>query len=88
MDFARTFRNAFSDLKAEVEQLVGEGEFVVSRLKVSGKHTGDLMGMGPTGKKVVLKGILNMMRIRNGKVVEEWEVFDEMLFMKQLGKAG
>ena len=31
---------------------------------------------------------LNMMRIRDGKVVEEWEVFDEMLFMKQLGKAG
>ena len=45
------------------------------------------MRMGPTGKKVDLKGVLNMMRIRNGKVVEEWEIFDEMLFMKQLGMA-
>ncbi len=88
VDFARTFRNAFSDWKAEVEQLVAEGDFVVSRLRVSGTHTGDLMGMGPTGKKVDLKGVLNMMRIRNGKVVEEWEVFDEMLFMKQLGNTG
>ena len=49
---------------------------------------GELMGMAPTGKKLDLKWVMHMVRIQNGKVVEEWEIFDQMDFMKQLGMAG
>ena len=88
VDLARMYKNAFPDMKAEVEQLVAEGDFVVSRVRPHGTHKGDLMGMAPTGKKIDIRWVMNMARIENGKVVEEWEVFDQMDFMKQLGKAG
>ncbi len=85
VDFAKSYRAAFPDMKAEVEQLVAEGDFVVSRVRPSGTHTGDLMGMPPTGKKVDLRWVMNMVRVVDGKVAEEWEVFDQLDFMRQLG---
>src|SRR5438105_5220976 len=85
IDFARGFKTAFPDMTVEIEQLVAEGEFVVSRVRGSGTHTGELMGMPPTGKKVDVRWVMNMVRIVNGKVAEEWEIFDQMDFMNQLG---
>lgn len=85
VDFARAYKNAFPDMTAEIEQLVAEGDFVVSRARPSGTHTADLAGIPPTGKKVDLRWVMNMARVQNGQVVEEWEVFDAMDFMRQLG---
>jgi predicted ester cyclase len=88
VDFARGYKVAFPDMTADVEQLVAEGDFVVSRTRPSGTNTGEMMGMAPTGKRVDLKWIMNMVRIVDGRIVEEWEVFDQMDFAKQMGMAG
>jgi predicted ester cyclase len=85
VEFARGYKVAFPDMRADVEQLVAEGDFVVSRTRPSGTNTGEMMGMPATGKKVDVRWVMNMVRINNGHIVEEWEIFDQMDFMKQLG---
>jgi steroid delta-isomerase-like uncharacterized protein len=85
VDFARGYKAGFPDIQAEIEQLVAEGDLVVSRVRVYGTNTGELMGMPPTGRAVDLRWVMNMVRIVDGQIAEEWEVFDQADFARQLG---
>jgi predicted ester cyclase len=58
-----------------VEHLIAEGELVSSVVTLRGKHTGDLMGLPPSGKDVSMR-IADVVRVSNGKVVERWGVED------------
>jgi steroid delta-isomerase-like uncharacterized protein len=83
---AGMFHQALPDWHSEVEQLVAEADIVVERFTASGTHRADLMGVPPTGKVVVLKG-MQMFRIENNKIVERWGRLDEVGLMRQLGLA-
>lgn len=74
----------FPDLRVEVEELVAEGDRVVAVLRYHGTHNGDLFGMPPTGRRISVRQIA-VYRIKDGKVIEEWEVSDQMGLMQQLG---
>jgi len=50
----RTLWRAFPDLRFTVEEQSVVGEWVLTRLKVAGTHEGELLGLGPTGKRVVV----------------------------------
>ena len=50
--------NAFPDLHAEVEDIFGEGDKILSRAMCRGTHKGNLMGMPPTGKQVAIRVIV------------------------------
>lgn len=66
---------AYPDAQITVEdQLVG-GDRVVTRWTGCGTQTGELMGMPPTGKQVVVPGIQIDRLISNGKIVESWTLF-------------
>jgi predicted ester cyclase len=54
------------------------------RWTATATHKGELMGIAPTGKQVTITGIA-IDRIDGGKIVEEWENFDRMSMMQQLG---
>ena len=58
---------AFTDISAELDELVAEDDKVAVRWTVRGKQVGDFMGIAPTGKFVELQGI-NMYRVRDGKL--------------------
>jgi predicted ester cyclase len=62
-------RITFADLYLTVEQQIAEGEWVVSQVTARGFHTGDWMGMKPTGKAVEISSV-NVDRIINGRIVE------------------
>jgi steroid delta-isomerase-like uncharacterized protein len=79
-------RAGFPDMKLTIEDMVAEGDRVVNRWTLSGTHEGEYMGIPPTGRKVVLKGI-SIHRIEGGKVVENWHEMDMMGVMAQLGVA-
>jgi predicted ester cyclase len=49
-----------------------------------GTHKGELEGMPPTGKTFT-SSFFTVFRIVDGKIVEEWEIFDELGMMMQLG---
>ena len=78
------FLGAFPDLHVTVEDLIAEGDKIVGRVTLTGTHQGELMGIPATGKKVSFSEIL-IVRISNGKAVEQWEVADTMSMMQQLG---
>src|SRR5574341_722642 len=81
--FAMVF-NAFPDLHVTFEDLVAEGDRVVTRLTMHGTHRGMFMGVPPTGKHATW-GIINIYRVADGKVVEHWSETDRMSLMQQLG---
>jgi steroid delta-isomerase-like uncharacterized protein len=79
-----TYRTAFPDLHFVIEDMIGEGDKVMTRWTVTGTHQGDLQGVAPTGNKIELTGI-SLYRLADGKVVEEWTNWDTGGMMKQLG---
>ncbi|MBE7472933.1 MAG: ester cyclase [Anaerolineae bacterium] len=81
------YHAVFSDLRVTAEDIIAEGNKVVVRLAVKGTHTGEFMGLPPTGKQVTMNGI-EMFRLANGKIVERWAEFDMMSLMQQLGVMG
>jgi steroid delta-isomerase-like uncharacterized protein len=79
------YLTAFPDMTIRVEDVIGEGDRVFSRVRVTGTNTGELMGMPATGKPVDIRWMFNAARFEDGKVAEEWEIFDRMDMMTQLG---
>jgi steroid delta-isomerase-like uncharacterized protein len=85
LDLAKMYRTAFPDVRVTIEDMIAEGDRVFTRVRPQATHTGELMGMPPTGKKIDLQWVMNVVRIANGKIVEEWEIFNQMDLMRQLG---
>ena len=81
--FARLHR-AFPDLHIAVEDMIAEGDKVVSRNSVTGTHQGEYLGRPPTGKSIVYNEIF-IFRFAAGRVAETWGVVDVLSQMRQLG---
>ena len=77
-------RTAFPDLHLTVEDMIAEGDMVVSRLKARGTHRGDLMGIAPTGKQATVDAI-DITRVAGGQLVERWGIIDMLGMMQQIG---
>ena len=75
---------AFPDIQVRIEDILAEGNKLVTRWSAEGTQSGELMGIPATGKKVSLSGIA-IDRFENGQSVEHWEIFDQMGLMQQLG---
>jgi predicted ester cyclase len=67
-----------------VEDIVAEGDKVVTRGTFSGTHKGEFMGINPTGKRISV-GVIEILRIADGKMVEHWNLVDSLGMMQQLG---
>jgi steroid delta-isomerase-like uncharacterized protein len=78
------FRTAFPDLRLNVEDQAAEGDKVVTRYTVRGTHQGELMGIPPTDNEVVVGGMI-VSRLSGGRIEEEWNNFDALGMMQQLG---
>ncbi len=71
-------------------QMVAENDRVVVLWKAEGVNTGEGNGLPATGKPFHVTA-MTMFRLSEGKIVEEWNVFDNYAFLSQLGliaKAG
>jgi steroid delta-isomerase-like uncharacterized protein len=83
--FYSVYLSAFPDLNATVEDVIAEGDKVVTRYTIRGTHQGEIGEFGPpTGKQVEIKGI-TIHRIEDGRIVEEWERYDNLSVLRQLG---
>jgi steroid delta-isomerase-like uncharacterized protein len=81
---ASLYRNAFPDLQLIIEDLIAEGETVMTRWSCRGTHKGDLNGIAPTGKQVNISGV-TVVRLTNGKMAEGYVNWDALGLMQQLG---
>jgi steroid delta-isomerase-like uncharacterized protein len=82
--FVGMYQAAFEDGMVTIDDEIAEGDLVVTRWTGRGTHTGELMGIAPTGKEVTVSGI-TISRLANGKIAEEWELMDALGMMIQLG---
>jgi steroid delta-isomerase-like uncharacterized protein len=78
------FRQAFPDSYFIVEDMVAEGDKVATRKTFHGTHQGEFLGIPPTGQQVSI-GLIDIVRIADGKVVEHWSMGDNLGMMQQLG---
>lgn len=84
MAAAREERQALPDMRVKVNQVVGERDLVVVYWTASGTNTQPGMGLPATGKKITTPG-MTLFRFKDGKIVEEWSVWDMLGAMRQAG---
>ena len=82
--FVGMYRSAFPDGHTTVEDSIAEGDKVAYRWTFRGTHRGELMGIPPTERQVTITGI-TLDRISGGKIEEEWNNFDQLGTLQQLG---
>ncbi|MBN1189865.1 MAG: ester cyclase [Dehalococcoidales bacterium] len=63
--------SSFPDTRAELADIITEGDRVVVRTIATGTHLGDFQGIAPTGKKVRIEGI-SIFRVSDGMIQERW----------------
>jgi len=80
-------RAAFPDLRFVLEELVGEGAIVAARYHWEGTHEGTFLGIPPTGRRVLVRG-MDFYRFADGWLVEHWDNVDEFGMLSQLGDLG
>jgi len=78
------FLQGFPDLKVEIAEQMTIGDRVVTRVAWSGTHTGNFMGIPPTGNSFRSQGI-TIDQVAEGKITERWSVGDQLGMMMQLG---
>lgn len=78
------FFRALPDRKVIIEDLIAEDDRVVARATMRATQTGDLPGIPATGKSITATSII-VYRISEGKIAEEWESWDALGVMRQLG---
>src|SRR5512135_3358553 len=78
------FRTAFSNLKVQIEDSIEAGDKVAARIRMTGTHTGPLMGVPATGKPISVLGT-GIFRVVDGKLAENWVNLDALSLMQQIG---
>lgn len=78
------YASALPDFEVTLEAILAEGDLASARWTVRATHQGELMGVEPTGNRVEITGH-TVIRIRDGKITEEWNIADVMGLMQQIG---
>jgi steroid delta-isomerase-like uncharacterized protein len=73
----------FSNSHGTVEDIIAEGDKVAVRWTWTATHTGEFMGISPTGRQMSITGT-SIHRFADGKFVESWASYDSMGMMQQL----
>jgi steroid delta-isomerase-like uncharacterized protein len=84
--FVGAYRSAFPDGRSTLEEAIVQDDRLAYRWTFRGTHEGDLLGIAPTGKNVEIWGV-TFLRFENGKVTEQWNGWDMLGLMQQLGVA-
>ncbi len=73
----------FSEIHAQVEDTIAEGDKLCVRWSFTGRHVGDGLGPSPTGMTIRTSGI-TILRVADGRFVESWQNWDMLGLMEQL----
>jgi steroid delta-isomerase-like uncharacterized protein len=77
-------RAAFPDIHWVLDEMVAEGDKVVSRFTWSGTHRGVFFGIPATGKSINVKGVV-IDHVVAGKMVDSRMLMDSLSMLQQLG---
>jgi steroid delta-isomerase-like uncharacterized protein len=83
-DHVKAWIANFPDLRFSIEQMLSEGDRVVTQLLMEGTHQGPWLGIPPSGKKMQIR-MFTVHRIAQGKIVEDWVLVESLGLFQQLG---
>ena len=75
---------AFPDIQVKIEHILAENDLVIVFLSFTGTHTGEFRGMPPTNKRINIRSA-DLYRIENEKIVEHWDVVDQLNLLQRIG---
>jgi steroid delta-isomerase-like uncharacterized protein len=84
--FVSNLQTGYPDIHVTIEDIMAEGDKVVWRWHITGTHTGELMGISPTGRPISITGIV-ISRFDNGKWAEDYVNWDTLGMLQQIGVA-
>ena len=85
VQYFRMLMAAFPDFRMEVEDVIASGDKAVARLRVTGTHQGEFMGIPATGRSANVD-LIDITRFGDdGLAREHWGVVDQLAMMQQLG---
>ena len=82
--FHAAYRNAFPDIRVQIEQMVAEGDVVAVRWRATGTHSGNGLGWAATQRPVDFSGML-FVRVEDGRLIEGWNRLEQLGMMEQIG---
>ncbi len=83
-DYYNNYLTGFSDAEFNFIDIFGEGDKIVKHWNFKGTHDGDLFGIPPTNKKVDISGT-TIVFMKDGRILQEQDFFDNYSFLMQLG---
>ncbi len=83
-NWQRPFQAAFSDKVCIDEARLAEGEWMAAFGRQEAVHSGEFMGIAPTGKRVEIR-YMDIWKVKDGKIIDNWVMVDFPHVMRQLG---
>jgi steroid delta-isomerase-like uncharacterized protein len=83
-DYYNNFLTGFSDAEFTFIDIFGQGDNIVKHWNLKGTHDGEMFGIPATGNKVDLSGT-TIVKMKDGKILQEQDFFDNHSFLSQLG---
>jgi steroid delta-isomerase-like uncharacterized protein len=83
-DLLGSYFQAFSDFEISIEAMFAEGDQVCVIYRQTGKHTGEFLGIEPSGNRMDL-AICSVGQFKNGKLVHQQDFVDTLDLLKQVG---
>ena len=83
-DYYNNYLVGFSNVTFTISDIFGQGDKIVKHWNFKGTHTGDFFGIPATGKEVNVDGV-TLVTMKDGKILQEQDFFDNLEFMQQLG---
>ena len=80
----KAYFSAFPDLHVTIDDIIAEGDKVVKVWSTNSTNKGDFMGIPATGTQIVVTG-MEVFRIADGKIAENWIIMDNLGMLQQLG---
>lgn len=82
--FYQNYLTGFSEVSFTIKNIFGQGDNIVKQWNFKGKHTGEFFGIPATGNLVDVEGV-TLVKMKNGKIAQEQDFMDNMVFLEQLG---
>ena len=83
-NWQRPFQAAFSDKVCIDEARLAEGEWMAAFGRQEATHSGEFMGIAPTGKRVEIR-YMDFWKVVDGRIADNWVMVDFPHVMRQLG---
>ena len=84
-NWQRPFQAAFSDKVCIDEARLFMGEWAAAFGRQEAIHSGEFMGIKPTGKKVEIR-YMDFWKVKEGRIIDNWVMVDFPYVMAQLGE--